>query len=462
MQTTMEPAGKHTVKLTVEVPPEEFAKDLDRTYRSIANSVKVPGFRKGKVPRRIIDAQIGRDAVLAEFIQDALPEYYSRAIREHQLAPIADPEIDLDDEELSEQKPLRFTATVEVRPRLELKPEDYMGVHVDLDPAVVEEEEVDRFVDRLRERFAELEPVGRPATKGDFVVMDLRTTIHGEELPEATREDHLYEVGSGEVVPKLDDELEGKRSGEILKFNETLPEGPGEHAGQEVSFTVLVKEVKAKKLPPVDDDFAKTASEFDTMEELREDLRAKLQEAKERQREQDLRDKVLQAMVDTVDVDLPDRLVDSEVEHRVAHAQERAEQIGATLDQVLEAQGWDELRFRSDARTHAIRAVKADLVLEAVARAEDLQVSPEELGAEVAALARAMNRDPREVARTLEKSGQITSLAGDIIRSKALDLLVEHAEVPGGHPLKRGTGPADSEPEASGEAETSEQGERDE
>ncbi len=426
MQTTLEETDKHTVKLTIEVSPEELGKDLDRAYRRVAQQVKIPGFRKGKVPRKVIDAQIGRDTVLGEFVEEAVPGYYRDALREHDLAPIAQPDIEL--EEIEEGKPLVFTAVVEVRPRLAFKESDYKGIEVERPEVVVTDEEVDRFTDSLRERFAELEPVGRPVRTGDYVVIDLRGTLHGEEIPEATRPDYLYEVGSGEFGEKLDAELEGKRAGEILKFNQALGPGAGERAGQEVSLQVLVKEVKGKKLPDADDEFAKTASEFDTLAELKADLREQIERNKERAADGDVRDRVLQSLVDTVDVELPDTLIDEEVEHRVTHARERAEQAGVTLEQLLDAQGIDELRFRVDARDHAIRAIKADLALEAVARSEDLQVSPEEIGREITALASAMGRDPKDVAQSLDRTGQVVALAGDIIRSKALDLLVEHAQ----------------------------------
>jgi trigger factor len=328
-------------------------------------------------------------------------------------------------EQAEEGKPLIFTATMEVRPRLEL--EDYKGIVVPQPSTEVSERDIDEFVDRLRERFAELDTVSHPARRGDYVVIDVRAYVHDQEVEGLTVTDQLYELGSGELVPELDTELEGKRKGEILKFNAKLPDRFGERAGQEVSFQVLVKEVKAKRLPAVDDEFAKAASEFDTLEELRGDLRVKLGEAKEREARAELRDLVLQELVNRVDVDLPETLVDHETEHRVQQATERAERAGMTLEQVLESQGWDELRFRSDARSHAIRAIKADLVLEAVARQEGLSVTTEELQGAINDLAQGLGRDPKEIAKALERSGQVTSLAGDIIRSKALDLLVEQA-----------------------------------
>jgi len=427
MQTTLEETDKHTVKLTVEIAPDEVDKDLERAYRKIAQQVKIPGFRKGKVPKQVIDAQFGHEAVLGEFIEESVPTYYREALREHDLAPITEPDIELGDVE--EGKALVFTAVVEVRPRLKLDESDYRGVRVERPAVKISDEDVDRYLDSLRERFAELETVSRTAREGDYVVVDLHAAVHGEEIPEATRPDHLYAVGSGEFGDKLDAELAGKRAGEILAFNDTLGPGAGERAGQEVSFRVLVKEVKGKKLPEADDEFAKVASEFDTLEELKAELRVQLRQNRERSVDADVRDRVLQAMIDTVDVDLPDSLIDEEVQHRIVHAQERAEQAGMTLAQLLEAQGFDELRFRADARDHAIRAIKADLVLEAVARQEGIEVTAEEIGREIGGLAAALGREPKDLANSLDRSGQVVALAGDIIRSKALDFLVEHADI---------------------------------
>jgi trigger factor len=427
MQTTVENTDKHTVKLTIEVPVDEFTKDLDRAYRSIANQVKVPGFRKGKVPKKIIDAQIGRDVVREEFLSSSVPAYFRDAVREEDLAPISDPDIQM--EQVEDDKPLIFTATVEVRPRLQLSQDDYEGLKVQRPPSQVTEEEIDEWIDRLRERFAELEPADRPVRLEDFVTIDVRTTLHGEDVPEASRSDYLYFVSSGEFGSKLDEELVGSRPGDILKVNDTLPDRFGELGGSDVSIQILVKDVKARKLPEADDGFAKTASEFDTLTELRDDLRERLAEMKEREAEGTIRDRALQAMIDTVSVDLPESLVVEETEHRISHARERAERAGLTLEQVLDSQGWDESRLREDSRDHAIRAIKSDLVLEGIARAEKLEVTADEIGAQIAVLAQAYGREPKELAKALDRSGQVVTLAGDIIRGKALDLLVERADI---------------------------------
>ena len=429
MQTTIENTDKHTVKLTVEVPADEYSKDMDQAYRSIANQVKIPGFRKGKVPKQIIDAQIGREVVRDEFLQAAVPDYYRQAITEHDLAPITDPDIDLD--EFADDSPLKFTAVVEVRPRLELTEADYSGLKIEKPSTEVAESEIDDWVTRLQERFAELEPAERPIIDGDFVTIDLKATGPlGQEIEGLSRTDYLYFVGSGEFGPQLDADLPGSKAGEILKVTEELGEGAGEGlSGQAADMTVLIKDVKARKLPEADDDFAKTASEFDTMAELREDLRERLTELKERDVKGELRDRALQAMLDKVEVELPDTLVDDETEHRVEHAKQQAERSGVTIEQLLEAQGWDEERLRQDSRDHAVRAITSDLILESIARDADIQVDADELGKEIGVLAQAYNRDPKELATQLDRSGQIVTLAGDIIRGKALDLLVERADI---------------------------------
>ena len=428
MQTTVETTEPHTVRLTIEVPEDEVGKDLDRTYRAIANQIKVPGFRKGKVPKQIIDTQIGRDAILEEFVSSSVPAYFRKAVTDEDLAPITDPEIDV--QQLEPGKPFIFSATVEVRPRLSFEESDYTGISVTKPSIEVTEADIDAWIERLRERFSELEPVGRPVQQGDFVTVDLTVTKGGEKVEQASREDYLYFVGSGEVGEKLDVELAGAKPGAILKVSDALPERFGDElGGAAVEITVLVKDVKTRKLPDVDDEFAKTASEFDTIEQLRDDLRERLTEVKDREATAALRDLALQVMIERIDVDLPESLVDEETGHRIHHARDRAERMGVGLDKMLELQGWDEARLREDSREHAIQAIKSDLVLEGIARSASLEVTAEEIGAEIAVLAQAYGREPKAVAKDLERSGQVVTLAGDIIRTKALDLLVECADV---------------------------------
>ncbi len=428
MQTTVENTEKHTVKLTIEVPPEQVDKDLDRTYRAIAREIKIPGFRPGKAPKPIIDAQVGRDVVLEEFVHQLVPDYFHEAATGEDLAPIGDPEIDV--EQLEPGKSFIFTATVEVRPRLELSEAQYTGVKVTRPNTEPTDAEIESWIERLQRQFAELEPVERPTQESDLVTLSLSATRAGEPVDELTREGYLYSVGSGEFGETLDAKILGAKPGDIIEFDEDLPaERFGEELAGPVTFKALVKDVKALRLPEPDDAFASTASEFDTIAELREDLREKLREVKDREADGVVRDRVLQAMVDDVEVELPDSLVEGETEHRVRHAEQQAARYGLSLDQMLEIQGWDRDRLQQDSREHALRAIRSDLVLEAVARAESLDVTAEELGAEIGTMAQAYDRDPKELAKQLDRSGQVVTLAGDIIRSKALDILVERADI---------------------------------
>jgi trigger factor len=428
MQTNVENTDKHTVKLTIEIPTEQVDADLDRTYRAIAREVKIPGFRPGKAPKPIIDAQVGRDVVLEEFVQQRVPDYFRTAVTDEDLAPIGDPEVDV--EQLEDGKPFIFTATVEVRPRLALTEAQYVGVKVQRPATEPTEADIDAWIERLQRQFSELEPVDRAAQEEDLVTLSLSASRNGTPLESLTREEYLYSVGSGEFGEALDAKIVGTKPGDIIEFDEDLPaERFGEELAGPASFRALVKDVKALRLPEADDAFASTASEFDTIAELREDLREKLREVKEREADGIMRDRALQALVDDVDVELPESLIADETAHRIRHAEQQAARYGLTLDRMLEIQGWDRARLEQDSRDHAVRAIKADLVLEGVARAEEIEVTAEELGQQIAQMAEAYERDPKELAKQLDRSGQIVTLAGDIIRSKALDILVERADI---------------------------------
>jgi trigger factor len=442
MQTTVENTDKHTVKLTIEVPADQVDKDLDATYRSIAREVKIPGFRPGKAPKPIIDAQVGREVVLEEFVHQSVASYFREAVTDEDLAPIGDPEVDV--EQLEPGKSFIFTATVEVRPRLTFTKEQYEGVKVEKPSTEPTAEEVDAYIERLQRQFAELEPVERPAQESDLVTVSQTVTRDGEQVDTLTRDEYLYSIGSGEFGEAMDAKLAGTKPGDIVEFDEDLPaERFGEELAGAAHFQVLVKDVKALRLPEANDEFASTASEFDTLAELREDLREKLREVKERDAEGIVRDRALEAVVDTIDVDLPESLIVDETTHRMHHAEQQAARYGLSLDQMLELQGWDRDRLAEDSRDHAIRAIKADLALEAVARSEGLEVTAEELGVQIGQMAQAYDRDPKELATQLDRSGQIVTLAGDIIRSKALDILVERADITEEHP---GTEEADASP----------------
>ena len=425
MRSTVEAVEPTKVRINVVVEPDELTPAIDRTARRLGREIRVPGFRKGKVPRPVLEARIGRAALLEEAIEhEAVPEFYAKAVQEHGIEPLTRARVEPPD--YTDGQPLEFSATVEVKPRLDLPP--YRGVQVEAPDLEVTDEMVDSRLEQLRERFAQLEVIGRPLAEGDYAQIDLHATVHTQQIPELDRSDLLYEVGSGSLVPELDEQLTGARKGDILRFNAVVPEGAGERAGQEVTFQVLVKEAKAKVLPKLDDDFAQEASEFDTLEELRADLRQRLEEAAAEQRRAELESRVLEAYLDQVEVPLPESLVNDELHYRADRFARQLALIRLPLERYLE--GTDQTREQLEAglRAQAERAVRAQLVLEAIAQAEGLDASDEEVEAEIDRQAERTGSDPKELRKALgERAGSV--IRGDILRSKALALLVEHAEV---------------------------------
>ena len=425
LHTTSETLEKGRVKLRVEVPEQALGSFLQEAYRKWAGEIKVPGFRKGKVPRQIIDARVGPEAVREEALRDALPSLYRQALAAEGIEAIAPPEIDVVSFEPG--SPLVFEATVDVRPDVVVP--DLDSLRVDAPPAEVTDADVDEQLDRLRDRFAELETVAREVRRGDFVLVDLKGYRNDELVEGASAPDFLYEVGSRSGPPKLDDELEGNRPGAILKFTDTIATPDAE--AEDISFTVLVKEVKAKKLPAADDELAKTIGEFETLEELKEDLRGRLAQVKESMAEQELRGLVLQALVDASDLEAPEKLVEGEFEHRLSHLEGDLKRAGLTLDDYARQAQLTELEIRRDIRAEAAKAVTAELLLEEVARGNEIQVTDEDLGREIAFAAARAERDPKEIAEELMSSGRVSALAADIMRKKALDFVVDHINVTG-------------------------------
>ena len=427
LSTNAERLDKDRVKVRVEVPENELDPALNAAYKRWSREIKIPGFRKGHIPRRLIDTHVGPEVVREEALRNALPDLYRRALEAEDLEAIAPPEIEV--VEFEPGAPLVFEATVDIRPEITLP--DVASLRVEAPPSEVTDEDVAEQLDRLRDRFAELETVGREARRGDHVLIDLKGYRHEEPVEGASAPDYLYEVGSRSGPPELDDELQGSRPGAILKFNSVLPEGAGELGGQEVSFTVLVKEVKAKKLPELDDDFAKTVGEFDSLDELKADLRSRLQDAKRNMVEEQIRALVLDALVAASDLDPPEKLVGDEFQHRLEHFTEELQNAGMSLDEYAGASGSTELEIRAEMRSQAERAVKAELLLEELARAEQVEVTNEDLGREIALAAARAQREPREVAKELADSGRLGAVAADIMRRKALDHVVATANVIG-------------------------------
>ena len=448
MKAVVEPLEGNKVKLSVEVDEQEFEKAVDAAVRRIAREVRVPGFRPGKAPRRLIEARIGPGVARQEALRESLPEFYARALRQADVDPIAPPEIDVTAGE--EQGPVAFDAVVEIRPQIALV--GYGGLRIAVPSPTASEAEVDRHIDRLREQSAELRSVSRPALTGDNVFIDIRGEREGETIAGLTTDDYLYEVGSGIVVPELDEQLGGARVGDSLQFTSTIDEG------SPVSFTVTVKDVKEKVLPDIDDEWAGEASEFETVEDLRADILQRVSAGRRLQAALAVQEESIKALVELVSDDVPDPMVRPEMERRVAELSRRLDSKGATLAQYMEVSGMSEEEFIASLRDEAVSAVKADLALRALADAEDLQATDEDVEKEIVHLAERMGRKPAEVRRELERQDTIATVRSDVRKAKALEWLVEHVEIVDeeGRPVDRAilSPGGDGAPSGAQEAET--------
>jgi len=420
MKSAVEALEGNKVKLSVEVDQGEFESAVDAAFQRLAREVRVPGFRPGKVPRRVLEARLGKDAARQEALREALPDYYAQAVREHEVDPIAPPEIDITNNDGA--GPLTFDAVVEVRPTVAIP--GYAGLQVTVPALEVSEEDISAQIDRLRDTFAELKETSRPAQATDHATIDITGTRNGERIDAVSTEDFLYEVGSGSFLPELDEVLRGAKVGDILTF-----EALGDSEEGAISFRVLVKDLKEKVLPELTDEWASEASEFETVEELRADLRQRLEVVRRVQGRMALRESTLGALVELVAEDAPEPLVSSEMERQVHELGHRLEAQGANLGQYLAATGQDQEVFVAELRERAVRSVKADLALRALAEAEEMEVTDSDIEAELASMAERYNAPPAELARQLDDADQMDSLRSDLRKGKALNWLLEHVEV---------------------------------
>lgn len=416
MKSVIEALEGNKVKVSVEVEAQEFEEALDAAFKKIAREVRVPGFRPGRAPRRILEARLGKEAGRAEALRGSVPDYYAWAVREHQVDAIAPPEIDITAGEADGD--VAFDAVVEIRPHLHLV--GYQGLRIEIPSPVVSEEDIARHLDRLRGNFAELATVDRPAADGDNLTIDLRGTREGEDVSGMTLDDYLYELGSGSLLPEVDEKLQGVKAGDVVTF-------PSESTNSEV--TVEVKEVKEKVLPEITDEWASDASEFDTVEELRADIVKRLTTAKRAQSSMAMRSGTITALVALVEDEPPKALVDTEIERQANDLGRRLEAQGATLAQWLAATGQSEQDVVAELRAAAGPAVKADLALRAVAEAEEIDPTEDDLEIELARMAANYQLPVGELRAQLERTGQMPAVRSDLKKSKALEWLVEHVEL---------------------------------
>ena len=418
MRSSVEALEGNKVKLSVEVDEQEFEQALDAAFKRIAREVRIPGFRPGKAPRQLIEARIGSEAARQEALRDALPNYYAKALQESDIDPIAPPEIDITAGE--ESGPIAFDAVVEVMPQLNVA--GYQNLQVTLPSLEASDEEVDAQIDRLRRNDAQLNPVNRPARDGDHVTIDRKVYRHDETLQQA--DDELYEVGSGSMVPELDEQLRGAKVGDILKFN---AEVPGEDA--DISFQVLVKDVKEMELPEVTDTWAGEASEFESVEALKADIRNRLSMVRKVQAQLALRDEVVGELIKLIDDAPPEPLIGAEMERRLHDLSHRLESQGADIASYLQATGQTQEALIEELRSGSSDAVKADLALRAVAEAEGIEATDEDVDTEIGRLAERYGQKAAQLRKQLDRADQMQAVRSDIRKGKALAWLVEHVEI---------------------------------
>jgi len=423
VKSTVEQLTPTRVKLNVEVPFEELSADFDRAYRSLAQQIRIPGFRPGKAPAKLIEARVGRDAILAQVVNDALPAKYSEAVAETETKAIGQPEIDLGELEYGET--ISFTAEVDVRPEIELP--DYSTLSVTVDAIEIDEADVDAQLENLRARFGTLKGVERGIENGDFVSIDLEATVDGKPVEEASTEGLSHEVGSGQLVDGLDEALIGLKAGETKEFTTKLV--AGEHAGEEAVVKVTVQSVKERELPEVDDEFAQMASEFDTVEELRNSLRERVEQSKKLEQANKIRDAVLDELLAKIEIPLPEKIVEEEIEgqqHQIIHA------LGHDDEQVakfLEAQGKTREEWDAETREEAEKSVKQQLLLDAIADQQDTQVSQDELTQQILFTAQRYGMPPQEFIQQLTQANQVGAVYADVRRGKSLAAIVGQVTV---------------------------------
>ncbi|MEU6524182.1 trigger factor [Streptomyces sp. NPDC046924] len=424
MKSAVETLNPTRVRLTVEVPFEELKDSLDAAYKKINQQVTVKGFRKGKVPARVIDQRFGRGAVLEEAVNDALPKFYTDAVNEAELNPLGQPEVDIT--ELKDGETLNFTAEVDVRPTIEIP--DYSGIEVEVDAVEVTDEDVDKAVEELRGRFASTSPVERAAEDGDVVTIDLEAKVDGEVLEDGIANGVSYTIGSGELLDGVDAAVTGLSADQEATFTSELKGGSA--AGKEAEVTVRVTQVAKRELPELDDEFAQLASEFDTLEELRADSRKRLENMKQYDQATQAQERVLDKLLELVEVPVPEKLLEDEIntrKHNLEHHQ--LAQMGLDLEKYLEIQGKTAEEFDTETREAAVKGIKTQFVLDQLVNQEKLNVNQEELTEHLMRRAASSGMSPDQFAQAVVEQGQVPLLVGEVARGKALATVVEKATV---------------------------------
>lgn len=423
MKSTVEQLSPTRVRINVEVPFAELEPDFQRAYKELAKQVRLPGFRPGKAPAKLLEARIGREAMLDQIVNDALPSRYGQAVAESDVQPLGRPNIEVTKKEYGQD--LQFTAEVDIRPKI--SPPDLSALTVSVDPIEIGEDDVDAELQSLRTRFGTLTAVDRPVAVGDVVSIDLSATVDGEDIPNAAAEGLSREVGSGRLIAGLDDAVVGLSADESRVFTAKL--AAGEHAGQEAQVTVTVRSVKERELPEPDDEFAQLASEFDSIDELRASLSDQVRQAKRAQQAEQIRNATIDALLEQVDVPLPESYVQAQFDSVLHSALSGLNHDEARFNELLVEQGSSRAAFDAEARTASEKDVKRQLLLDALADELQVQVGQDDLTERLVTTSRQYGIEPQQLFGYLQERNQLPTMFADVRRELAIRAAVEAATV---------------------------------
>lgn len=423
MKSTVEQLSPTRVRINVEVPFAELEPDFQRAYKELAKQVRLPGFRPGKAPAKLLEARIGREAMLDQIVNDALPSRYGQAVAESDVQPLGRPNIEVTKKEYGQD--LQFTAEVDIRPKI--SPPDLSALTVSVDPIEIGEDDVDAELQSLRTRFGTLTAVDRPVAVGDVVSIDLSATVDGEDIPNAAAEGLSHEVGSGRLIAGLDDAVVGLSADESRVFTAKL--AAGEHAGQEAQVTVTVRSVKERELPEPDDEFAQLASEFDSIDELRANLSDQVRQAKRAQQAEQIRNATIDALLEQVDVPLPESYVQAQFDSVLHSALSGLNHDEARFNELLVEQGSSRAAFDAEARTASEKDVKRQLLLDALADELQVQVGQDDLTERLVTTSRQYGIEPQQLFGYLQERNQLPTMFADVRRELAIRAAVEAATV---------------------------------
>ena len=423
MKSTVEKLSPTRVRINVEVPFTELQPDFDQAFKEMAKTIRMPGFRPGKVPVKLLEQRIDKQAMLDQVVGEAVPARYSEAVASSDVQPIGQPEIEVTSKEYGGD--LTFTAEVDIRPEIALP--DLSALAFTVDAIEVSDDEVDAELQNLRARFGTLTGVERAAQDGDFVSIDLSATVDGEDVPEAATEGLSHEIGSGNLIEGLDDAIKGLGVDETKVFPTTLV--AGDHAGQEAQVSVTLKSVKERELPEPDDEFAQLASEFDTIDELKESLVDQVRQTKRIGQAEQIRDKALETLLEQVEVPLPEAVVQAQVDDTLHNAIHGLEHDESKFESALVEEGSSREEFDADNRSNSEKAVKTQLLMDAIADELEIQVGQNDLTERLVLMSRQYGLEPQQLLQVLQQNNQLPAMFADVRRGLTIAAIVHGATV---------------------------------